>query len=81
MAILTWVFLIFMAGSADRVDVFFGLDYAKQVTVYRIAIWVIPLIVLLVTRRICIELQVADQVASVRRQALHSLPTTSKRRV
>ena len=28
---LAWVFVIFAAGSADRVDVSFGLDYARQV--------------------------------------------------
>ena len=78
-ALLAWVFLVFMAGSADRVDVLFGLDYAEQISVYRIAIWVIPLIVLLVTRRICTELQAADRVASVRRSALHSPKAGPKR--
>jgi ubiquinol-cytochrome c reductase cytochrome b subunit len=70
MAILSFVFLVFTAGAADRVDVLFGLDYAVQISVYRIAIWVIPLIVLVVARRVCVELQEADAVAEIRRSAV-----------
>ena len=72
MAILAWVFIVFLAGSADRVDVSFGLDYAHQIDVYRVAVCVVPLIVLLVTWRICVELGAADKVAALRRQALAS---------
>jgi ubiquinol-cytochrome c reductase cytochrome b subunit len=64
-----WVFVIFAAGSADRVDVTFGLDYARQVQVYRVAIWVIPLLVVFVTKRICTELQNGDDVADARTRA------------
>jgi ubiquinol-cytochrome c reductase cytochrome b subunit len=70
MAILSWVFLVFTAGASDRVDVLFGLDYAAQIRVYRIAIWVIPLIVLVVAQRVCVELQRADAVADLRRSAV-----------
>jgi ubiquinol-cytochrome c reductase cytochrome b subunit len=55
-ALLTWVFLIFVSGSADRFDVLFGIDYTTQIWVYRVAIWVGPLIALFVTKRVCDEL-------------------------
>jgi len=60
-AILTWVFLIFVSGSADRVDVLFGIDYATQIWVYRVAIWVVPVIALFVTKRVCDELVAGER--------------------
>src|SRR5204862_441616 len=63
-AFLTWVVLIFMTGSADQAYVTFGISYVGQIWAYRIAIWVLPLIVLFVTRRICLslaELEPIDQ--------------------
>jgi len=69
LALLSWVFLVFTAGSADRVDVWLGFDYATQIRIYRVAIWVLPLLVLLVARRVCLELQAGDEVARLRRRA------------
>jgi ubiquinol-cytochrome c reductase cytochrome b subunit len=60
-AIVTWVFLIFVSGSADRVDVLFGIDYATQIWVYRVAIWVVPLAALFVTKRVCDELVAGER--------------------
>jgi len=60
-AIVTWVFLIFVSGSADRVDVLFGLDYATQIWVYRVAVWVVPLVALFVTKRSCDELVAGER--------------------
>jgi ubiquinol-cytochrome c reductase cytochrome b subunit len=60
-ALLTWVFLIFVSGSADRVDVLFGIDYATQIWVYRVAIWVVPLVALFVTKRVCDELAAGER--------------------
>jgi ubiquinol-cytochrome c reductase cytochrome b subunit len=60
-AIVTWVFLIFLSGSADRVDVLFGIDYATQIWVYRVAIWVVPLVALFVTKRVCEELVAGER--------------------
>ena len=51
-----------LAGSADRVLVFLGLSYVSQIWVYRVAVWVIPLVVFLVVRRICRELQAAERI-------------------
>jgi ubiquinol-cytochrome c reductase cytochrome b subunit len=62
-AIVTWVFLIFMSGSADRADVLFGLDYATQIWVYRVVVWLVPVIAFLVTKRVCDELRAGERVA------------------
>ena len=56
-ALVTWVFLVFLAGSADRATVTFGIDYESQLWVYRVVVWVLPLVALVVTHRVCVELQ------------------------
>ena len=69
-AFFTWVLLIFLAGSADRVYVYFGLDYTAQIWFYRAFVWVAPLVVFLLTRRICRELQHSDTIREQREQAV-----------
>jgi ubiquinol-cytochrome c reductase cytochrome b subunit len=66
LAFFVWVALVFFAGAADRVFVQFGLDYVTQVWVYRGLVWVAPVVVFFVTRRVCVELQEADEVAHAR---------------
>jgi len=61
-AFFVWVALMFFAGSADRVLVFLGLSYEAQVWVYRVAVWVAPLVVFFFVRRICRELQASERV-------------------
>ena len=68
-AVVTWVGMIFLAGSADRVFVTFFVSYGWQVWFYRVAIWIVPLVVLVVTRRVCLELQASDLVERERRLA------------
>jgi ubiquinol-cytochrome c reductase cytochrome b subunit len=68
-AFLTWVVLIFIVGSADRVYVLLGISYVGQIWAYRVAIFVLPLIVLVLTRRICIELKQTEDVESERERA------------
>jgi ubiquinol-cytochrome c reductase cytochrome b subunit len=70
-AFFSWVFLIFFAGSADRVYVFLGLDYTAQIWVYRIAVWVIPLLLFFVVRRVCRELKLSDVIEADRHRAEH----------
>ena len=36
-ALVTWLFLVFLAGSADRVYVLFGISYTAQIWVYRVS--------------------------------------------
>ena len=56
-AFLVWVFLIFFAGSADRIYLFLGWSYIKQIWIYRVLVFVLPPVVFFVTRRLCRELQ------------------------
>ncbi len=68
-AVLTWVFVVFLAGSADRADVLFGLDYRAQIWAYRVLAFVLPVAVLVVTRRVCLELRRGELVALERKRA------------
>jgi ubiquinol-cytochrome c reductase cytochrome b subunit len=64
-AIVSWVFLIFVSGSADRVTVWLGFDYAVQIWVYRVAIFVVPVVAFFVTRRVCRELVAGERAKDV----------------
>jgi ubiquinol-cytochrome c reductase cytochrome b subunit len=66
LAFLTWVIVVFVAGSADRATVFFGLDYESQIRAYRILVWVLPVVVFFVARWICRGLQEAEEVEEIR---------------
>jgi ubiquinol-cytochrome c reductase cytochrome b subunit len=66
---VSWVFLVFMAGSADRVNVTFGIGYVSQVWVYRVIIWVLPVLFGLVAWWTCKELQASERVVHERHEA------------
>ncbi|HEY0415604.1 MAG TPA: cytochrome b N-terminal domain-containing protein [Gaiellaceae bacterium] len=68
-ALLVWVFLVFMAGSADRVYVWLGLSYSHQIWGYRVAVIVLPIVTYLVTRRVCRELLAGELVQAVQHRA------------
>jgi ubiquinol-cytochrome c reductase cytochrome b subunit len=68
-AFLSWVFLIFAFGAADRILVAFGLSYNVQLFAFRVGIWVIPALLYVVTRRWCRALQVAEQVEQTHERA------------
>jgi len=70
-ALATWVFVAFVAGAADRFFVFFGfgLSYTSQIWVYRVAVWVLPLVVAFVTKRFCDELRANELVQRERHAA------------
>jgi ubiquinol-cytochrome c reductase cytochrome b subunit len=55
-ALFTFITLIFLAGAADRIFVSFGIDYGTQVWIFRVAVFVLPAIVYVLTKRICEEL-------------------------
>jgi ubiquinol-cytochrome c reductase cytochrome b subunit len=61
-AFLGWVFLIFVFGAADRVYVLFGVNYETLLNVFRIAIWVLPLVAFVIVRALCRELQQSDRI-------------------
>jgi len=66
---LTWVVLVFFAGSSDRLFVFLGVGYTAQIWFWRFAIWILPVIVALVAARACRALQAAEQVEQIRERA------------
>ena len=61
-AFFTWVALIFISGSADRADVFFGIDYEAQIAFYRTAVIVLPFLMFFATRRVCRELKRSEEI-------------------
>jgi ubiquinol-cytochrome c reductase cytochrome b subunit len=56
-AFFTWVAIVFVAGSADRILVSVGFPYEGQVWFFRVAAFVAPLLVYAVTRRTCEQLR------------------------
>ena len=65
----TWVVLVFLTGSADRVYVLLGISYVGQIWFYRVAIFVIPVIVLLITWRVCLSLKDFEDIDQDRHRA------------
>jgi ubiquinol-cytochrome c reductase cytochrome b subunit len=74
-AFLTWVVLVFLAGSADRLTVFLGINYDSQIWAYRVLFVVAPIVVLFVTRRICLELQEEERIEEEQESAVRSVPS------
>jgi ubiquinol-cytochrome c reductase cytochrome b subunit len=68
-AFLAWVLLIFAFGAADRIFVLWGLSYDTQLYIFRIGIWVVPLVLFFGVRRVCRELQASDRIEEVREEA------------
>jgi ubiquinol-cytochrome c reductase cytochrome b subunit len=63
---LTWVVLVFFAGSSDRLFVFLGLSYTTQIWFWRFAVWIIPVLVGLAANRACRALQGFEAVEAIR---------------
>jgi len=68
-AVLTWLFVIFVAGSADRAYVLLGWSYQTQIEVYRVLIFVLPVAAFWLARRICVELLRNEDVVRDREDA------------
>ena len=69
LAVFSWISLVFLAGASDRVSVLFGLSYIGQIWFYRVAVWIVPVVIGLVAYRVCIELQRGEHVELERRRA------------
>jgi ubiquinol-cytochrome c reductase cytochrome b subunit len=69
LAFLVWVFLIFFAGSSDRLFVFLGIPYTTQIWFWRFGVWIIPLVLGFLTYRWCRALQGFERVEAIREQA------------
>jgi quinol---cytochrome-c reductase cytochrome b subunit len=78
-AFLSWIFLVFVFGAADRLYVLFGASYETLLTVFRVAIWMVPAILFVLTRRICRELQRSDEIERERRGAVREAERQEER--
>ncbi len=78
-AFMTWILLIFVSGSADRATVFFGASYVAQIWVYRVAVWVVPVVVFFVTRSICRALARSDEIEEDAEQAEEEARAAARR--
>ena len=67
-ALFTWVFVIFLAGASDRVFVLLGLSYRWQIDVYRVLVFVGPVVAFFLTKRLCGELQKSDLIEERRKR-------------
>jgi ubiquinol-cytochrome c reductase cytochrome b subunit len=72
-AFFTWIFIVFLAGSADRIFVLFGLSYEGQIWAFRVIVWVLPVVALFVTKRVCEEL-LRGEVVEIRRKLVEAEP-------
>jgi ubiquinol-cytochrome c reductase cytochrome b subunit len=68
-ALVTFVFLVFFAGAGDRIFVVFGLSYSLQIWIFRVLVIVAPVVVLIVTKRVCEELRAGERVETDRKAA------------
>ena len=67
--VVSWVLLVFVAGSSDRVNLAFGISYVGQIWFYRFFVFVGPLLLAAVTYRICKGLQAGEKVERDRHKA------------
>ena len=68
-ALFTWIFLVFFFGASDRLFVLFGVSYNLQVWIFRMLLFVAPVVALFVTKRVCDELRAGEAVAAERKAA------------
>jgi ubiquinol-cytochrome c reductase cytochrome b subunit len=68
-AFLTWVAVVFLAGAADRVAVTFSLSYESLLWFFRALVVFLPVLVFVLVKRLCAELQVSEAYED-RRKAL-----------
>jgi ubiquinol-cytochrome c reductase cytochrome b subunit len=69
LAFLTWIFLVFFAGSSDRFFVFLGIGYEAQIWFWRFGVFVIPAIVAVAAYRSCRALRGFEEVEATREAA------------
>ena len=56
-AFLSWVVIVFAVGSTDRIFYRLDISYTTQIHVWRVGIWMLPIIVFFITRSACRALQ------------------------
>jgi ubiquinol-cytochrome c reductase cytochrome b subunit len=65
-AMVTWVFVVFVAGASDRVFVWLKIPYTGQIWFWRVMFFVAPVAVFAFTRRLCEALREEDASVGVR---------------
>ncbi len=60
-AFFSWIFLVFFAGSSDRLLVSVGFSYEGQIWFWRFAVWIVPLLIGWFTLRLCRQLRATGQ--------------------
>jgi quinol---cytochrome-c reductase cytochrome b subunit len=68
-AMIVWVVLVFVAGSADRIYVLFNISYATQIWIFRVLVFVAPAVCGAIAFRTCKELQAGESVEEDRHTA------------
>ncbi len=63
--------MTFLFGAADRLFVLFDLNYDTQLYIFRIGIWVVPVVLFFITRQICRNLRDGDLIDAEREVAEH----------
>jgi ubiquinol-cytochrome c reductase cytochrome b subunit len=69
LAFLVWVLIVFVAGSADRINLAFGISYVTQIWLFRVLVFVAPAVVGVVAYRTCLALQQSERVEHDRKAA------------
>jgi quinol---cytochrome-c reductase cytochrome b subunit len=60
-AVATWVLVVLFAGAIDRSSVTFGISYTGQIWVFRLAIFVLPVVAGAVALSLCRGLQLKER--------------------
>jgi ubiquinol-cytochrome c reductase cytochrome b subunit len=71
---LLWVVMTFVFGTADRIYVSLGIPYETQLWIFRIGIWILPILVGIVVYRFCKALKEKEEVERGQRDAVRSAP-------
>jgi ubiquinol-cytochrome c reductase cytochrome b subunit len=75
---LAWVMMIFIFGAADRVYVFLGIPYETQLWFFRVAIWILPILLGIVVYRLCLALKKKEEVERDQQDAVRSAPPSPR---
>ncbi len=66
---LSWVVMIFLAGASDRMLVWLGISYMSQVWFYRVAVWILPIVIGFIAWRVCLGLKGMEEVEAEQESA------------
>jgi ubiquinol-cytochrome c reductase cytochrome b subunit len=66
---VSWVLIVFVAGSSDRTNVLLGISYTSQLWVFRVLAIVGPFVCAAIAYRVCKELVSGEQVEQARHRA------------